>query len=1352
MARAAGAPSPTSPSSLCGQGDGPSSSSLAGEHCTDLASGTGKQSAGTRVLSSSYGSGIGCLEYSAHRPPPPLTEAELRYYTALPTVYLQPPIYSWTPNSSGTSSSRPFRQQRVLFDEVHRKILHQQVGRLGASLPGALARHLDPRAKQSSPVDAASDPGALEAFSEQHVFQRPPLASRSAAPWAARSPRCPGSNTCSFLLCVDTPEKQGDSGRTVDVSSRDPVEDSADGRGLVIPFEKSLASILRFSPCGRYLLYVAAPFCPALAAAAGGGNGQSPAPASPGGVGGRGPEAGGVGAAGAETRTGDAAGADRELVEIGIVDVERARDGAVVLLPVEGTLGGAEPGQQSAEAGEAILQAFWLPSLVPAESEANICVITKQAVEIFTFVFNPPSVRRNRRLPQPCSLAWAVLCPFPSSGSSSAPTAPSSAVSPAAAARAKAGWARAVAPRARRPAVAGAFVLAVAARTLQPFLLKWNEDGRPGVTLAKLPKIELNLPQWQSLQQQEVHFLLVYGVVYCIHVDQAAGRISMRTLTGPLQPDVVLDCLQPGPMEVSVVDDLILVHHQRLRSTLIYDIFDYPSLPTVPFSVSLASALAAGGGAKSVRAVAPLVRHGVVGIGPSLSFEEAEAEGGGDDEPGEGAGRRPRPAKQDTTQLLDEVELQTVDFETARFVGGEFIMDEEGGRMYLLALNPDVLMHRLLLERQSLSFALQVMQQRSGCRRQVLRLLQHALRLRTPLSDLSPVLLLVNQRYRAAVESVPDEFLRLSEAPAAEKKRAGESSPAADSNRAAGGDSPRARARVGGRGEGGERDENAAGGSTPQRLDSKKRPPKNVEEKGKTRVALERLVAWVGDATIVTERDVVLSVLYPYVVEALDLPPGQLLLEAAFDLPAGVAASLSSSLCRQMSSHSLLSSASASFSTCAPCGCPGRFCGAVTRSPANAKRLGWRPAGSSWDSEGPASPSRPTAAGGQGGTEGTGDDAGAFFEDAGLDDASSEIPYVLRTALEYMRSLLSQQVLPHRVLQTFIFDACVFFKRGDILRQLLQYHILLDSPDIIKRLFIVWSLLRARRRRCLASARDERWIRQACLDMALRQRDWPKLVEILIQLKQYTRVVPLLRRYAVSSYPLRGLLRAVAADVQAQELQPGLLQHVLACVRAWVSDASLSASVALPNLADCNLWLPHILAMGDAPKQLPAALLQDCLARPPASPSEEESEVSGLDAAGDGSDDGKRGGSRAANADTDEEAAERRAQSEGGRGPEEATIAGDGEPPLNGDGSANVAGRRVDGQARWKRGDDNSREDDEASHVAEWEEVGEVSAIAEASDSDAEPDARALFSFEAHQHLVVTALGASDLDHTDRAT
>lgn len=40
--------------------------------------------------------------------------------------------------------------------------------------------------------------------------------------------------------------------------------------------------------------------------------------------------------------------------------------------------------------------------------------------------------------------------------------------------------------------------------------------------------------------------------------------------------------------------------------------------------------------------------------------------------------------------------------DSARFVGGAYMMDEEGGHMYLLVLNQDVLMHRLLLERQSL--------------------------------------------------------------------------------------------------------------------------------------------------------------------------------------------------------------------------------------------------------------------------------------------------------------------------------------------------------------------------------------------------------------------------------------------------------------------------------------------------------------------------------------------------------------------------------------------------------------------------------------------------------------------------
>lgn len=140
----------------------------------------------------------------------------------------------------------------------------------------------------------------------------------------------------------------------------------------------------------------------------------------------------------------------------------------------------------------------------------------------------------------------------------------------------------------------------------------------------------------------------------------------------------------------------------------------------------------------------------------------------------------------------------------------------------------------------------------------------------------------------------------------------------------------------------------------------------------------------------------------------LNLHPGQLLLDAAFGIE------LNSS-----SSFALRSFPGAVVEICPDlivspplgCHCEGGVCGAITRSQRTQALLDpWAP---------DFSPGRTgsDAEGGKGPPE----------EDMIVGGA---IPYVLSVALEYMRSLLSHQVLPHRVLQTFIFDVCVFFRRG----------------------------------------------------------------------------------------------------------------------------------------------------------------------------------------------------------------------------------------------------------------------------------------------------------------------------------
>merc|ERR1712050_185245 len=61
-------------------------------------------------------------------------------------------------------------------------------------------------------------------------------------------------------------------------------------------------------------------------------------------------------------------------------------------------------------------------------------------------------------------------------------------------------------------------------------------------------------------------------------------------------------------------------------------------------------------------------------------------------------------------------------------------------------------------------------------------------------------------------------------------------------------------------------------------------------------------------------------------------------------------------------------------------------------------------------------------------------------------------PYILSVVMAYLRSLLSMQILPHKILQCFVFDVCMYFHQEHTLQQLLHYHVLLDSAELVLRL------------------------------------------------------------------------------------------------------------------------------------------------------------------------------------------------------------------------------------------------------------------------------------------------------------
>lgn len=215
---------------------------------------------------------------------------------------------------------------------------------------------------------------------------------------------------------------------------------------------------------------------------------------------------------------------------------------------------------------------------------------------------------------------------------------------------------------------------------------------------------------------------------------------------------------------------------------------------------------------------------------------------------------------------------------------------------------------------------------------------------------------------------------------------------------------------------------------------------------------------------------------------------------------------------------------------------------------------------------------------------------------------------------------------------------------------------------------------------------------------------------VVVTVAQYTRVVPLLRRYGVSSYPLKAFLRSVAADVKAQEAQPGLLQHILACIRAWANEAALSSYLAPPNLAECALWLPHALGPAGAPKQLPSVQAQHS----PISAADVEACVNSKEEESTSKAKSKESGGQHGGSDKREE--------------------------------EDLGDHSRAGEQEEQRGQEDE-------HV-EWEEIGEVSAtVAEGSElSDSDEDPRTMFGLDEQQHhLVESALRESEKEQDKTA-
>ncbi|SBS88600.1 conserved Plasmodium protein, unknown function, partial [Plasmodium ovale curtisi] len=179
------------------------------------------------------------------------------------------------------------------------------------------------------------------------------------------------------------------------------------------------------------------------------------------------------------------------------------------------------------------------------------------------------------------------------------------------------------------------------------------------------------------------------------------------------------------------------------------------------------------------------------------------------------------------------------------------------------------------------------------------------------------------------------------------------------------------------------------------------------------------------------------------------------------------------------------------------------------------------------------------------------------------------IPIFLIYVLEYMKSLLYLNIIPNRILQTFLFDLCIFFKQDNCLRQLLQFYVISDSIEVSKRLFHYWKLT------------EHEWAYQFCLDMSLRLNEYEMVVHLFLSAKKFVKIIHFIRTYNLIDYPISVILQAIENDFDSPDKYI-IFNHVLLSLNKWITDSNRDPEkFPLPNLQvslqlfEHHLMLPH---------------------------------------------------------------------------------------------------------------------------------------------------------------------------------
>eukprot|EP00743_Colponemidia_sp_Colp-15_P007893 GILK01008548.1.p1 GENE.GILK01008548.1~~GILK01008548.1.p1 ORF type:complete len:762 (-),score=127.60 GILK01008548.1:63-2297(-) len=176
--------------------------------------------------------------------------------------------------------------------------------------------------------------------------------------------------------------------------------------------------------------------------------------------------------------------------------------------------------------------------------------------------------------------------------------------------------------------------------------------------------------------------------------------------------------------------------------------------------------------------------------------------------------------------------------------------------------------------------------------------------------------------------------------------------------------------------------------------------------------------------------------------------------------------------------------------------------------------------------------------------------------------------YLISVILEYNRSLLLQQLPPQNYIQDLLVDLLIDHKQYFQLHQLLQYHVINDSPDVAHRLLI------------LGGANGPyRPVFQAGLDMLVRLQRFEDVIEALLKSNKVMEALSFLQRHPIAAIAAKRFLR-----VAAEQGDPMLLYTVTRFFLDWDQEVRIAQADAR-NLQS-QFGVPYAL--------LPAPCLDEC--------------------------------------------------------------------------------------------------------------------------------------------------------------